>query len=187
MSDDSNAEYLSENTQGWESLSKLLPKYEMGEQSLGFLAKRHFKSAIDHFEKAIQLNESGWESWWGLGKLDRVNRQLANGFEKLEKAADLDGDALELYLDLANYALELGESVKADQYARVLVEQSPQDPELLSLYAVALVMNKQTKRALGVATNACKFGPNNSRTWEILEFVKRIDKGQEPVPESIRL
>ena len=122
-----------------------------------------------------------------MGKLDRVGGELAGGFEKLEKAAQLNGDAQELYLDLATFALELGESVKADHYARTVVEQNPKDPDMLSLYAVALVMNKQTKRALGVATNACKFGPNNSRTWEILEFIKRVDQGTEDIPDSIRV
>ena len=62
----SNEKYLSENTLGWQSLYKLFPKYEMGDQALGFLAKRHFKSAQEHFEKALRANESGWESWWGL-------------------------------------------------------------------------------------------------------------------------
>ncbi len=55
----SDVEYLSENTQGWESLNKILPKYEMGDHALGFLAKRHFKSARQHFEKALKANESG--------------------------------------------------------------------------------------------------------------------------------
>lgn len=186
MSDESLSAYRLENEKGWQSLSKLLPKYESGEIALGFLAKRHFKAAIEHFDKAVSINESGWESWWGLGKLDRVIGNLGGAFEKLEKAVELEGNAQELYCDLASYALELGKPSQAEEYARAVVEQFPQDPQMLSLYAMALVMNQQVKRALGVATNACKFGPNDSRTWDVLAYIKRIDKGEEEIPESIR-
>ena len=108
------------------------------------------------------------------------------GFENLQRALALKGNGLEFYIDLTTFALELGHYSEAEQYGRTAVEHNPKDPELLSLYAVALVMNKKSKRALGVATNACKYDANNSRTWSVLDLVKRIDRGEEEIPESIR-
>ncbi len=186
MGDEVSTVYANENTHGWKRLYKLLPKYELGDTTLGLLAKRHFNAAQGHFERALAANELGWESWWGMGKLARMDGRLQVGFENLQRALALKGNGLEFYIDLTTFALELGQYSLAEQYGRTAVEYNPKDSELLSLYAVALAMNKKSKRALGVATNACKYDANNSRTWSVLDLVKRIDRGEEEIPESIR-
>lgn len=172
---------------GWRALNKLLPKYEQGGVEPGWLAKRRLDEARRHFEASLAVEPEGWESLWGMGKLLRIGGDVAGGFALLQRAAASHEHSPALYRDLTVLALELERRDDAEGYARAAVALNTEDADMLASYALVLLFNSQVKRALGVATNACKLQPNDSRNWEILQLIRRVDKGEEAPPVSIVL
>jgi tetratricopeptide (TPR) repeat protein len=187
MSDGTNDAGEHETKAGWRALNKLLPKYELGEVEPGWLARRRLEAARGHFEAALALDAEGWESLWGMGKLLRIGGAVPGALALLQRAALSHEGSPALYRDLTALALELDRRDDAEEYARAAVALDTQDADMLASYALVLLFNSQVKRALGVATNACKLQPNDSRNWEILQLIRRVDKGEEGPPVSIAL
>jgi Flp pilus assembly protein TadD len=187
MSDGKNDACERETKAGWRALNKLLPKYELGEVEPGWLARRRIEAARTHFEAALRIEPEGWESLWGMGKLLRIGGDVPAAFALLLRAVSGHDRSPALYRDLTVLALDLDRRDAAEEYARAAVALNTQDADMLASYALVLLFNSQVKRALGVATNACKLQPNDSRNWEILQLIRRVDKGEEGPPVSIAL
>ncbi len=88
----------------------------------------------------------------------------------------------EIHQELVLLALARGDGTEAERHARAALEAAPGDVERMIEYALALVLAGQTKRALGVITNACKAAPDHPRTQPLLVYVRRLLDGTEAAP-----
>jgi len=188
MKPDVTKDYRVEIDAGWKNLNKLIPKYELeGLCGMGWFARRRYTRAKGHFVRAYELDPKGWEAVWGLGKIAWLERDVEGAFVYSKEAAVGHRKSSELFSDLVRLALALDKLTEAEMYARAAVELEPRNSELLSDYALVLMVNRHVKRAIGVATNACKLNPDDGRNWDVLQWVRRVDKGEEELPESIAL
>ena len=188
MVSDGAKQYQAHTAAGFKILGKLLRRFEgEGFGGFGWLGRRQLARARGHFEGAHQLSPTGWEGLWGLGKVALLEGEREVAFTRLKEAASGHRESVELFSDLARLGLALDKRGEAELYARTAVDLEPKNSELLADYALVLLATNQVKRAIGVATNACKLNPDNGRNWTVLQLIRRVDKGEEERPESISL
>ena len=171
--------------QGW----SLVEKAESS--ALRWLQRKRLARAQELFQRALGLEPRAWRCHWGLAQIHRLQSEQRKAMTLLEQAvasAEKDVDAAEelvvLYGDATALALALGLGELAEHYARQAASRQEGDPALLANLALALLLLKQGKRALGAITNACKLDPNDGSHRATLEYVRRILDGKEPYPEK---
>lgn len=70
-----------------------------------FVAQKNLTEAALSFRKALQVNSSNADAWRQLGLVLLQQRKVYDGYQALNRAAELDPKNIEVRIDLANLAL----------------------------------------------------------------------------------
>ncbi|MDP7040226.1 MAG: hypothetical protein QGI45_13785 [Myxococcota bacterium] len=185
MSSEVRTEYAKMFRRGWELIRKLPSAEQRGDKPLGWFAARHVKAAKELFDKCYVLEPDDSACLWALGKLEQAIANHVNALEWFEKALEQQRDNLELIREASYSAMVLGRGERAEQLCRHAVDLEPNNQDLMANYALALLLNKQGRRALGVATNAFKLNPEEGFCREVLAYAKKVVDGKEDYPEHL--
>ena len=183
MSDKSDyAEFF---RRGWELIRKLPSAEQRGDKPLGWFAKRHAKAAKELFDKCYAIEPGDSACLWALGKLEQAFGEHEKALAWFEQALAEQHDNLELIREASYSAMVLGKGKQAEELCRTAVDLSPKDQDLMANYALALLLNREGKRALGVATNAFRLNPEEGFSRDVLGYVKKVVDGKEDYPEHL--
>tara|TARA_B100000959_G_C14880621_1_gene582387 strand:+ start:238 stop:837 length:600 start_codon:yes stop_codon:yes gene_type:complete len=185
LSREVRTEYAKIFRRGWELIRKLPSAEQRGDKPLGWFAKRHVKAAKELFDKCYALEPDDSACLWALGKLEQAIANHVNALEWFEKALEQQRDNLELIREAAYSAMVLGRAEQSEKLCRQAVDLEPKSPDLMANYALALLLNQEGKRALGVATNAFRLNPEEGFSREVLAYVKKVVDGKEDYPEHL--
>ena len=185
MSQDAEAHYGKLFRKGWKLIRKLPSAEQRGDKPLGWFEKRHAKAAHEIFTECYALQPDDSACVWALGKLEQVFGAHEKALDWFEKALQSQQDNLELIREASYSAMVLGLGERAEQLCRQTVDLEPNNQDLMANYALALLLNKQGKRALGVATNAFKLNPEEGFCREVLAYAKKVVDGKEDYPERL--
>jgi len=185
LSSEAQTEYGKMFRRGWELIRKLPSAEQRGDKPLGWFAKRHAKAAKELFDKCYAIDSSDSACLWALGKLDQAFGEHKKALDWFEQALAEERDNLELIREASYSSMVLGQGKRAEELCRIAVDLSPQDQDLMANYALALLLNREGKRALGVATNAFRLNPEEGFSRDVLAYVKKVVDGKEDYPEHL--
>jgi Flp pilus assembly protein TadD len=168
-------------TRAFDLLAKVPTLHERAGAPLGWLARRRLREALELFRARVAETPQDAVACLGLGRALHAAGELDEAVRVLSGGTPLP----DAHHELALLAMARGDAVAAETHARAAVEGAPNDVECLIDYALALLLAKQTKRALGVITNACKVAPDNARCQPVLQYVRRVLSGDEPSPDKL--
>jgi tetratricopeptide (TPR) repeat protein len=95
------------------------PLYNLGEL---YLREKNVELALMHFRRSIEKNPSFAMGYRGLGKVHLALGEHEEAIENFEKAVELAGNDLESLYELARLFDSRGETEKAREYYRRVVE-----------------------------------------------------------------
>tara|TARA_B100000959_G_C14670029_1_gene496062 strand:- start:116 stop:673 length:558 start_codon:yes stop_codon:yes gene_type:complete len=185
MSSQNDHNYAALFRKGWDLIRKLSSAEKRGDRPLGWFEKRHARAAHELFKRCYALQPEDSACLWALGKLEQAYGNHEKALEWFEQALPSHNDNLELIREASYSAMVLGRGEKAEQLCRRAVDLMPNDADLMSNYALALLLNKEGKRAFGVAANAFKLNPKEGFARDVLAYVRKILDGKEDYPERL--
>ena len=171
----------------WSMIDGLQRKYANGNRALGWLAQKRWQKAQSCIEQALNIDPTGWRALWARGKLLRTIGEHVQAWPLYERALDNSSKDVGLLRDAVAIALYRGDAQLGQRLAREAIQASPNDPELMCLYGLALTLGGDGRRALGVVTNAWKLDQRRDATMDVMHYIRSIVNGQEPCPECMEV
>ncbi len=137
-----------------------------------YLNKKDYKTAIEWFEKVVELNPEVKLSHWYLGITTAQAGDLQKGAEIIEKSGyeykSNEVDALrvaEIYLRMRNFQ-------KVAEIYEALVKLNPKNPQYFASLAVAYKETGEISKAIQAAQMAAKIDPNYTK--EAQDFINSL-------------
>jgi tetratricopeptide (TPR) repeat protein len=150
-----------------------------------WLARRRFRRAIGLFESALEINPSGWQSMWGLGKIHQRLGDHAKALDWFLKARLLEPDNPDVAREASICALDSGKVEQALALTEAALVANPTDAGLLANRALALMMAGQLTNARTVAAQAVSRDPKDRVSKNALKLIEDVAAGRRRRPTRV--
>jgi len=150
-----------------------------------WLARWRLRKALHHFEQALALNPTGWQSMWAMGK---IHQRLGDHVEALNcfsRAHGLKPDQPDVAREAGLAALERNKAALATTFLEAAIRSNPSDAGLVANLALAQLVAGKVDEAHRSASNAVSRSPHDTVSRVVLRAVERVVSGSAPVPQSV--
>jgi cellulose synthase operon protein C len=142
-------------------------------------ADKNLDEAIRHLQSYVFLRPNDREAQYRLGMLLADRRSYGSAFDRLEEVMrNADGslsadDLRKARRKLVDVALKLGRAPDAEVHLKVLMDETPNDPELMELDGEVLFYNEKYKEACDQFRTAIAKSPTLLRSYLLLATILR--------------
>ena len=147
--------------------------------------RRKLKKAITLFERAREIDPSGYSSMWALGKIFQRLGDNTVALKWFEHAHQANPEQPDVAREAALSALDVGDSESAVRYCSAAIELSPDDPGLVSNLALAHILAGDDQNAFRAAEEATSRDPEDPISKTVLKFVNDVAQGRRTRPKTL--
>ena len=142
--------------------------------NIGWWDKFQLKRAIKHFRMAIALEKRSWQAHWLSAKIFQAIQSNEEAISSLESALAAGSDNYNVQRELSYQYMLSGNGKLAAKYAEMAAEMDRNNSGLWCNYALSLLINQETEKAVQMITRACEMEqhPNNISTKKLIDDVK---------------
>ena len=120
-----------------------------------------YEKAVEHYEKAIDLEPSRVEPYIGLIQLYQYQKKTTEAIVIAQEFVKVDPNNGDGWALLAKLYLSTSQKKKALKPAKRAFELQSADSEKILIYALALELNGQSKQAVGLYEQLYRLNPTN--------------------------
>ena len=149
---------------------EVLKKNNYNSQALNLNAfilyyQKNFEEAIEHWQKAININPNYIEAYNGCGNAYKNLKQLDKAVESFTKAILIEPRYLEAYMNLANVLIKLEKFEEAIENFDKVLEIKNDSPEAFQGKAFSLMKLKKYDDAILNFNQSIKVNPNDANAF----------------------
>jgi TolB-like protein/Flp pilus assembly protein TadD len=169
-------------------------EFTRGKQEMARASFEALNEAVVHFQKAIDLDSeyvlahaalaNCYASMASTGAISAAE-MIANGRASIDRAMELDSESGYVQAVLARYAAAEGDAGAEDLFLRAL-QLSPNDVDVLSIYATHLRIERRSAEALPILESALDLDPLSVLLYHDLGRVNLWMGNFEPALEAFR-
>jgi tetratricopeptide (TPR) repeat protein len=174
----------------WSDTVAKNPESWMAQNNLGIVLQRNGQNdeAIDHFQKALQLDPNKFEIQNNLGYLLSVGGRLREAFPHLEKALEINPNYAEAHYNLGNALLRTGRVAEAIVQLQQAVEIDPTYVPAHSNLGSAFLQTGQLDQSLAHLEKALEIDPNyKAAHFNLANTLLQIGRTEEAVSHLERV
>ncbi|MGH9368058.1 MAG: tetratricopeptide repeat protein [Thermoanaerobaculia bacterium] len=150
-----------------------------------WLIRRRLHEAIGLFETALEINPSGWQSMWGLGKIYQRLGDHEKALDWFLKARLLESSNPDVAREASISALALGKAEESLVLTEAALAANPRDTGLLANRALALMIAGQLSDARTLAAEAVSRNPKDRASRNALRLVEDVAAGKRRRPTRV--
>lgn len=150
-----------------------------------WLVRRRLRKAIGLFETALEINPSGWQSMWGLGKIYQRLGDHVKALDWFLKARLLEPNNPDVAREASLSALDLGRAEESLALTEAALVANPSDPGLLANRALALMIAGHLTDARTLAAEAVRRNPRDRISKNALKLVEDVAAGKRRRPTRV--
>ncbi len=150
-----------------------------------WLVRRRLRKAVGLFEAALEINPSGWQSMWGLGKIyQRLGDHLkaSNWFLRARLLEPTNPDVAR---EASLSTLDLGRTEESLALTEAALVANPRDAGLLANRALALLIAGQVTDARTLAAEAVRRNPKDRISKNALKLIEDVAAGKRRRPTRV--
>ena len=151
----------------------------------GTFARSKLQKAIERFQEALEINPTGWQSMWLLGK---IHQRLDSETESLfwfQKAMALAPDQPDVARETGLAAFQAGNTELALLCCQAALDARPDDPGLMANLALAHLLEGDLAEAEGFVSKALKLVPHDPISGDLSQIIREVAEGTRPQPTSV--
>ena len=149
-----------------------------------YIQQQDYASAIPVIEGVYERNKEREDLLEMLFQLYQQVDDYSNAINVLERMEQIDGKSERLSVAKSEILSRMGNQKAAVAEMEALAKQFPNDLNYLVMYGEALMMNGQTKKALGVYDKVLQEEPDNNRVLMSLRTY-HLSEGNKAVADSL--
>lgn len=146
-----------------------------------------FEHAVELLEAALHKDPGFADSWLTLARIQISQDHAGDAIRNLEEGLKHSPDNSELTELLASTLLLVGDFQKATAQFRVLAEQFPEDPSVLSNLGLCFAASERYAESEEAYWAALALEPNDVHLLTQLAVLLEMKDGSEPVQEAVSL
>ncbi len=131
--------------------------------------QRNLGQAVVHYRRAIEYDGGRVDAYYNLALLAKDLGERAESFSLLKKSVEVEPKFAKGHYGIANYYREGGMLGQAIEEYRIAYELSPDDPDILLNYGVALAGLQRYPEAIALWEEAGRVAPNTGSGRTALE------------------
>ncbi len=189
MSDDiSPAEWVTHNAfyeKGWSLIAGMCIVESALPRGPGMFARRKLQKAIKCFQGALEIDPTGWQCMWALGKIHQRLGSAAESLFWFKKAIALAPDEPDVARETGLAAFDVGDNELGLQCAHAALDARPDDPGLMANLALAHLLGGDVAAAQGFVKTSLELAPDDPITGYVAEVIREVADGTRPQPASI--
>ncbi len=189
MSDDiSPAEWVTHNEfyqRGWSLIKGITMIGRVSSRGPGMFARRKLRRAIKCFQVALEIDPTGWQCMWALGKIHQRLGSAAESLFWFKKALALAPDEPDVARETGLAALDVGDSELALQCSQAALDARPDDHGLMANLALAHLLGGDLAAAEGFVSKSLELAPDDPITGFVALVIREVAEGTRPRPASI--
>ncbi len=139
-----------------------------------WFAKRRLRKAIRHFQAALQINPTGWQSMCALGKIHQRLGEHQKALEWFVRAQGIDPAQSFLALEAGHEALEVRDFQHAIKLFEAAIRQNPEDSRFVSSLALAQLLAGSVTAARISIAEALAIDPTDKISQGIQRAIERV-------------
>ncbi len=145
--DSTGTEQLLQDALGQESIDE--KETTLAEAALGKVlqGRRDFKNALQHYQRAAEINPDFPGIWFNIGLMQRQLGQLEEAEESYERSIDESPAETSAYVELAAIYSDRGEYTEAEQLLDEGLEINPESADLLASMALVFIKKGEMQQA----------------------------------------
>lgn len=156
------------------------------EKKLESGAIESIKKGIALLKKAIYINPENWNTYWVMGKGHQALKECEQAYDAFYLAHSFMPDNADVARECMLEAINISKFEKAIAVGEKAISLRPDDSGLKANLAIALLLDGQLDRALGLAETALKSSPSDQITKNILNIIRKVKSGRKPQPRCIK-
>ena len=165
------------------------------ERGKTYYESENYDKATVEFKNVLQIDPKVAEAWYYMAKISEKLEDWRTTFGNYAKVVELDPSNVDAHRRLGHYHLVLGSQEGAEEQVDWLLENSPNDPDAMTMQAVILARNGDLDGAIAKANEALKLHPEHAPVSAVLAqlyrekgdlelVVKTLEKSVEQSPEQ---
>jgi tetratricopeptide (TPR) repeat protein len=145
--DSAETEQFLQDALGQESIDE--KEVTLAEAALGKVlqGRRDFKNALQHYQRAAEINPDFPGIWFNIGFMQRQLGQLEEAEESYERSIDESPAETGAYVELAAIYSDRGEYTEAEQLLDEGLEINPESADLLASMALVFIKKGEMQQA----------------------------------------
>jgi Flp pilus assembly protein TadD len=148
-------------------------------------ARRDITTGIEKLEKAIALNPKNWSAHWFIGKGHQIQGDSRKAYDSFKTSWEIQQKNANVARDYMLSCLALGHSAEGVTVAEQAMKLKPDDPSVMSNYALALLIDGQTDRAAEEVQKSLDIDPADRVTLELEKMIGEVKSGKRPRPTKL--
>ncbi len=117
--------------------------------------------SFEYFVKCIKKNPNGFEAYNNMGTSYVLVKDYQLAVKCFNKSVSISNDYLPAINNLANLYSRRGDGENSLKYAKILMKKDPENPNVISTYAKALILNHEIDMAINLMEVLVKKNNNN--------------------------
>ena len=156
-------------------------------QAQALYAKGHYVQAERELLRDLKLHPASASAWHMLSLTRTAQGNYKQALGALDKALSLNPNNPAMLNDKASALANLGRAQEAVPIFEKAMQLDPENPTIMSNLAWALTLaEKDPKRALALAKEACKTAPGEARVWHTLAKIQAAQGHHSEAIVSLR-
>lgn len=156
-------------------------------QAQALYAKGHYVQAERELLRDLKLHPASASAWHMLSLTRTAQGNYKQALGALDKALSLSPNNPAMLNDKASALANLGRAQEAVPIFEKAMQRDPENPTIMSNLAWALTLaEKDPKRALALAKEACKTAPGEARVWHTLAKIQAAQGRHSDAIVSLR-
>ncbi|GEM_PF-4082510 len=143
------------------------------------------RKAVELFGQVLRMSPQNASAMWLCGKALGLLKEPEQALQLFIKAAEANPAQMQFAVDAELLALQLGRSAEALKWSRRALDCSPNDPELMSNHAFALLISGDAKAAAKLSADALKLShPSQQITRRVNAACLAVVAKKFPPPKN---
>jgi tetratricopeptide (TPR) repeat protein len=151
---------------------------------LNFFTRRKLRKSINLFQKAIEINPTGWQSMVFIGKAHQSLNELKEALAWFARAHELVPTNSSVAKEAGKVAGELGLHDQAIQIMLPVASANPDDAALQCNLGLSCLIAGQAQAARDAFARAAVIEPERGINLQLVKLAEKIRDGVCPKPKS---
>jgi tetratricopeptide (TPR) repeat protein len=158
-------------------------EHQLENAPLDNAARERLKRGRDMLSRVLEFNPRYWAALWFRGTAHKCLRELEPAYDDFRRAYALEKTNPNVGRELACMCMALGKGEEAVQVSREVLEKNPSGADLMSNFALALLVAGDVSQAEAVVENSLKLDPTDKITRNLAKMITSVRAGQTARPD----